>query len=94
VAQDPQRFHGRAHRRGLHRLLGPGGFLRPVLANVGAFALRDFHPDKHDTRAVEDSWRERLFGEQGALRGQAAREERAGAGEQFRPRTNHLTCAR
>lgn len=70
VAQDSARFHVRAHGRGLLSLLGPRGFFRPVLANVGAFTLRDFHPDKHDTRGVEDTWREKLFGEAGALRGQ------------------------
>lgn len=70
VAQDPARFRLREHRRGLMSLLGPGGFFRPVLANVGAFALRDFHPDKHDTRALEGTWREKLFGDAGQLRGQ------------------------
>ena len=60
----------REHRRGLARLLGPGGFFRPVLAHVGAFALRDFHPDEHDTRALENAWREKLFGDAGMLRKQ------------------------
>jgi predicted metal-dependent hydrolase len=70
VAQDPARWELREHRRGLARLLGPGGFFRPVLAHVGAFALRDFHPDEHDTRALENAWREKLFGDAGMLRKQ------------------------
>jgi len=59
----------REHRRGLRLLFGPGGFLRSVLPHMPAYGAKDFHPSRRDTRALERAWRERLFGEEGALRG-------------------------
>ncbi|MFP5073214.1 hypothetical protein ACLFMI_26595 [Pseudonocardia nantongensis] len=35
-----------------------------------------FHPDKHDTRALEEQWREILFGAQGSPAGQLRRPAR------------------
>jgi predicted metal-dependent hydrolase len=53
---------------GLRLLLGQGGFLRVVLARMPQFGRRRFHPDHHDTSALEAHWRARLFGPEGTLR--------------------------
>lgn len=57
----------REHRRGLKALLGRGGFIRKVLVRMPEYFHRDFHPERQDTRALEQQWRERLFGEDGEL---------------------------
>lgn len=67
TAHQPGRGNWREHRRGLRALLGKGGFIRKVLERVPEYLARDFHPDQQDTRALEQAWRERLFGEQGEL---------------------------
>lgn len=54
--------------RGLRLLLGRDGFLTRVFRRVPECFARDFHPARHDTTAVERSWRERLFGEAGSLK--------------------------
>lgn len=54
--------------RGFARLwIWPGHFTRMIPAYL-AYFRPGFHPDDHDTRALLDAWRERLFGEGGALR--------------------------
>lgn len=67
VAQDRERLNLREHRRGLRELLGRGGFISSILPAMPEFFGRRFHPDRHDTRALENEWRERLFGAQGVL---------------------------
>ena len=69
VARDRDRLNLREHGRGLKLLLGPGGFVSRIILKMGVFTRADFHPARHDTRALEQQWRERLFGEQGTLRG-------------------------
>ncbi len=49
----------------------PGYFTRLVPAYLAYFGPR-FHPDDRDTRALLDSWRAQLFGDEGALRAKTA----------------------
>ena len=67
TAKQGEALELRAHRRGLKSLLGKGGFIRKVLERVPEFFARDFHPEQQETRALEEKWRQRLFGEQGEL---------------------------
>jgi len=54
--------------RGLGRLwIWPAHFTRLVPAYLGYFRP-GFHPDDRDTRALLAEWRDRLFGEEGAIR--------------------------
>lgn len=70
VARDPQRLNLREHRRGLKLMFGRDGFITRIIPKMGVFSRPDFHPARHDTRALAAEWRERLFGPGGALRGQ------------------------
>lgn len=54
-------------REGWRLIFGPGQFMRRVLARMPVFNHPRFHPDRHDTRALEQQWRETLFGAQGSL---------------------------
>lgn len=67
VAQDRQRLNLREHRRGLRELFGKRGFISSLLPRMPLFVREDFHPDQHDTRALEQAWREKLFGDEGEL---------------------------
>lgn len=80
VARDPQRFNLREHRRGLGLMFGRGGFITRILPKMGVYSRADFHPARHDTRALTEEWRERLFGPDGALRGQWRNREALAAG--------------
>ncbi|MBN9100669.1 MAG: metal-dependent hydrolase [Pseudonocardia sp.] len=60
-------------RDGVRMLFGPGGFVGRIIPRVGVFRKPDFHPDRHDTTALEAEWRERLFGPDGTLRDQLRR---------------------
>lgn len=60
------------YRRGrllasLRRLRGNPFFTRAAWRKLRDFNRPDFHPDDHDTDALLDEWRERLFGEDGRL---------------------------
>lgn len=67
VAKDKERFNLREHRRGLRELFGHKGFISSILPHMPAFMRRNFHPDQQNTAALEQLWRERLFGENGEL---------------------------
>ena len=54
-------------RRGLKLLLGRGGFVTRILPKMGLFHKKNYHPAKHDTRALEAKWREIFFGDGGLL---------------------------
>lgn len=60
-------------REGYRLLFGRGQFLRRVLGRMPVFGHPRFHPDRHDTRALEQRWRDTLFGEDGALAEQLRR---------------------
>lgn len=61
---------------GMRLLFGAGGYLRDVLRRMPVFHRDDFHPDRHDTTALEAHWRDRLFGTDGSLAGQLRRPPR------------------
>lgn len=67
VLKEEQRFDWREHRRGLKALFGKRGFISSILPRMPDFWQPGFHPDQHDTRALEQAWREKLFGEHGEL---------------------------
>jgi predicted metal-dependent hydrolase len=52
---------------GLNVLFGPKGFVSGIMRRLPEFVDRRYHPDNHDTRALEDTWRQRLFAENGSL---------------------------
>lgn len=53
--------------RGLNILLGRKGFVSQILPRLPEFLQKDFHPENHDTEALEKSWRDKLFGKDGQL---------------------------
>lgn len=52
---------------GARTLFGPGGFITRILPKMPLFSGRRFHPNKHDTRALEQRWRDKMFGQAGEL---------------------------
>lgn len=67
VVQDRECLNLREHRRGLRELFGRSGFISSLLPKMPDFLRADFHPDEHDTGALEQAWREKLFGDKGEL---------------------------
>jgi hypothetical protein len=59
--------------RGLKLMFAPGEILPAVARKLPFFGRRGFHPAKHDTREMEQRWREALFGPDGTLREQLRR---------------------
>ncbi|MDX1803738.1 MAG: metal-dependent hydrolase [Alcanivorax sp.] len=53
---------------GLSLLLGRKGFITGILPLMPEYFARNFHPAQRDTSALEQAWREKLFGENGELR--------------------------
>ncbi|MCH8543667.1 MAG: metal-dependent hydrolase [Alcanivorax sp.] len=53
--------------RGAGILFGRRGFVTRILRKMPLFARRDFHPAKHDTRALEAEWQQKLFGDDGSM---------------------------
>lgn len=53
--------------KGLNLLLGKRGFVSKILPKMGVYSARSFHPNKHDTKQIEQVWREKFFGPEGAL---------------------------
>ena len=53
--------------RGLKMMLGRNGFVTRILPKMPLFWRKSYHPNKHDTKALEREWRERFFGDDGAL---------------------------
>lgn len=54
--------------KGLNMLFGKKGFVSGILPQMPLFGRKNFHPKKHDTTALEELWRDKLFGENGQLR--------------------------
>jgi predicted metal-dependent hydrolase len=79
VVRDGDRLKVREHRRGLRELFGRKGFISSILPRMPEFLAADFHPDQQDTSALELSWREKLFGENGALLAEFRNRESAAA---------------
>lgn len=67
VAKDGQLGNLRDNVQGLNMLFGREGFVTKILPKMPLFARKRFHPKKHNTNALEQAWREKLFGENGQL---------------------------
>jgi predicted metal-dependent hydrolase len=52
---------------GVKMLFGRGGFVTKILPKLPLYHRPKFHPNKHNTRAMEAEWREKLFGDNGQL---------------------------
>lgn len=64
---DGELFNGAENARGWKMLLSKRGFIARFMPKMGDFLRRDFHPDDHKTDALVAQWREKLFGDGGAL---------------------------
>lgn len=58
---------------GIGMVFGRESFLRRIVGRMPLFNRVDFHPARRDTTALEEQWRERLFGTAGSLAGQLRR---------------------
>lgn len=67
LARDRQLGNVPDNIKGLNILFGRGGFVSRILPRLPEFIGTRFHPDDHDTKAIESSWREKLFAEGGEL---------------------------
>lgn len=67
LAKDRQLGNIPDNVRGLNVLLGRNGFVSRILPRLPEFIGLHFHPDQHDTRELENQWREILFSEGGQL---------------------------
>lgn len=70
VVKQGETFNLKEHRRGWKALFGRRGFLTRVLNRMPPWFEPGHHPNDRDTRALEQEWRERLFGAQGELNAQ------------------------
>jgi predicted metal-dependent hydrolase len=67
LARDGQLGNVPDNIKGLNVLFGRDGFVSRILPRLPEFIGARFHPDDHDTKAIENSWREKLFAEGGEL---------------------------
>lgn len=67
LARDRQLGNVPDNIKGLNVLFGRDGFVSRILPRLPEFIGARFHPDDHDTKAIENSWREKLFAEGGEL---------------------------
>ena len=67
LARDGKLGNIRDNAKGLNMLFGRKGFVSKILPRLPEFTQRHFHPGNHDTRHLEQTWRERLFAEGGEL---------------------------
>lgn len=70
LAREGQLANRRENVRGLRLLLGREGFITKVLRHMPEYLKEGFHPSWQQTQALEDTWRERLFGVSGELLGE------------------------
>jgi len=67
LARDGKLGSIKDNAKGLNMLFGRKGFVSKILPRLPEFTQRHFHPGNHDTRQMEQAWRERLFAEGGDL---------------------------
>jgi len=67
MAADNQLFKLRQNARGIAYLWGRKGLFPRLAPQFFDFFRRDFHPSQHNTEALLDEWREKLFSENGLL---------------------------
>lgn len=72
LASDGRLFHLKNNWQGMKFLFGRKGLFTKLAPQYLDFFKRDFHPSQHDTDALLDEWREKLFGADGMLTEQHA----------------------
>jgi predicted metal-dependent hydrolase len=70
LAADGQLFKVRQNLRGLNFLFGYKGLFPKLVPQFFDFFKPGFHPNDHDTSALLEEWREKLFGANGMLKDQ------------------------
>ncbi|MBI2732884.1 MAG: metal-dependent hydrolase [Aquabacterium sp.] len=60
-------FNRAENRRGYQALFGRRALISNVLRHMPKFWRRQFHPKQQQTQALEEAWRNRLFGPNGEL---------------------------
>lgn len=70
LQQDGKLFDFRNNAKGVRYLWGRKGLFTRLLPQYLDYFRPGFHPNDHDTRALLDEWREKLFGVNGMLREQ------------------------
>lgn len=70
LAADGQLFKVRQNLKGLNYLFGYKGLFPKLVPQFLDFFKPGFHPSQHDTEALLEEWRERLFGANGLLKDQ------------------------
>lgn len=67
LAREGSLFKRGMYKEGFGLIFGRYGLMNRV-PKFFKHSLKDgFHPEQHDTRALEEAWRQALFGEQGSL---------------------------
>lgn len=70
LAQEGKLFDVRNNLKSAAYLWGRNGLFTRLAPQYLDYYKPNFHPNDHDTRALLDEWREKLFGENGMLRDQ------------------------
>lgn len=70
LAHDKQLFNFRKNWPGIKHFWGKGSMLQNIVPQLLDFFKPNFHPSQHDTDALLNEWREKLFGELGILKDQ------------------------
>lgn len=73
LARDRKNFRWSELRTSLRRLRSNPFAQREVWRKLRDYNRSDFHPDDHDSTALLDEWRERLFGADGTLNDRLAK---------------------
>ena len=82
LASDGRLFDLKSNWKGLTFLFGRKGLFTKLTPQYLDFFKRDFHPSQHDTDALLEEWREKLFGPNGLLTEQHAQAtQRKGKGK-------------
>ena len=70
LAHDRRLFSLRKNWPGIKHFWGRGGLFPSIVPQLLDFFKPSFHPSMHDTDALLDEWREKLFGAEGMLKDQ------------------------
>jgi len=67
LAKEGQLLNVRENVRGMRAMFGRNGFISGILKYMPAYLKPGFHPSQQQTAALENAWREKLFGQHGEL---------------------------
>lgn len=70
LAHDKRLFSLKKNWPGIKHFWGRGSMLQGIVPQLLDFFKPDFHPSQHDTDALLNEWRDRLFGADGILKNQ------------------------